>query len=622
MRLYTHVFVTCAAAAGMLSVPEGIHAGDAVVLYSAGIDGFLDDPKDAGLRAALVMMQENGLSLPPNMTAVESHAVNLIADAMLSEVDVRVSMREPSDPAGMPFGFTASSRGNTGASAKTLLEQVTTLMLMTDAPLSIPDPDRPGIMTIERQRGEPPLWFGTESVGGASTFVFSVNMPPERAATDWSRTGLPSATDPLFGAMIDFGEMQPLLGMAATAGPGAELILSKLGLTGPNAMRMECAAWRGGGTMRLGGRISNYVTHFGDMLVEGGVGEQQLRVVPSDAVAMQANRFDIGGMCDTMLTFADGNMALKMGGDAEQMPMSPSEMMCMQAKMMIGINPKTEFIDYLGDSLVFYRSRSTGGGGVMSGVMLLGLSNADGMATTLGTLASRINAIVVPDSQGYAQITTWSHPDCGEVIALAFPGLPVPVELSLVVKENWLVATLNPQAMVAACRQFSASTSVQDNPRFASAVGSEGTGAVQVNFLDLPAQLDQGYGIAVGLMSAVSNYTRPRRDASVGVPMILPPYADLADGTEPCVLLARVSGDDLVYTGSCDSSVNVLLTGAAANLSAMIPLVAPLAAGITVPAIAQARRSARETLDRHDRHIEEILNPNEEDHSMEERADD
>jgi hypothetical protein len=241
----------------------------------------------------------------------------------------------------------------------------------------------------------------------------------------------------------------------------------------------------------------------------------------------------------------------------------------------------------------------------MSGVLLANLSNADGMATSLGILAARLNAMVSPMSQGYAQILSWSHADCGEVISITFPGVPIPLELSMVVKGDWLVMTLNPQAMVAACRQLDASSSVLNNPRFAKAVGRDAIGALQVNFTDLPAQLDRGYGIAVGLMSAISNYTRPRRDAGAGVSMIMPPYADLVEGAKPCAVIARMSGEDLVYTGSSDSSINVLITGAAANITAMLPLAAPLMLGVALPALqraqvvaAKAREHAVETQNR------------------------
>ena len=609
MKMTAPLFMTCAAFAGMASVPNAAMAADAVVLYSAGIDGLLDDPKDSGLHAALVMMQKNGLSLPPDMKSEEVHAANLVIDALLSELDLRASMQPPTQPDGMPFGLTVSSRGNAGASAESLYEQLTTLMRMTGAPKGLPDPNHPGFVTFQESHSNaPPVWFGTETVGGDATVIVSVNTPPEVGDTDWSGSGLPSGTDPIFGMLIDFKELQPILGMAAAATPQMGEILSKWGLTGPKAMRIECAGWRDDRAMRFGGRVSNYGVHFGDLVVKGGVRNQDLRVVPSDAVAMQVTRFNMRGMFDSLLGMADGVMAPMMGAESEKMPMSPSEMMLMQAKMMVGVNPKTELIDYLGDSIVLYRSRSTGGDGLMSSVMLVELSNPDGMATSLGTLAARINAMVAPLSQGYAEVSTWSQPDCGEAIALSFPGLPVPLQVSLVVKDNWLVASLNPQAMVAACRQLGASTSVLDNPRFTSALGNDAIGTMQVNFTDLPAQLDRGYGIAVGLMSAIDNYTRPRGHlgSESRVSMILPPYNELVKDARPCVLTVRLSGDDLIYTGSGDTSVNVLITGAAANITAMMPVTAPLAAGLVMPALSSAHKRAREIHEENERHIKKM----------------
>jgi hypothetical protein len=598
MNLSTPLWVACAAAAGMVSVPTVTTAGEAVVLYSAGIDGCLDDAKDASLLAALVRMQKNDLSLPPDMAPDEVRAVNMLVDAFLSELDFRLSVQTPSGADAMPFGATLSTRGNAGTSAESLHQQVKTIMSMTGAPKGMPDPSYPGFMAFNGNGSDQtPFWFGTETVGGDVTTIFSVNTPPRVSETDWSGCGVPAGTNPLLGALIDFNEMQPLLAMAAMVEPQAGAMLSQWGLTGPQAMRLEFAAWRAKQSMRYGGRISNYGVHFGDLMVEGGVGVQELGVVPADAVAMQVDRFDLSGMFDFMLSMAGGVVAPDMGGASKETPMSPAEMMLMQAKAMIGINLKTEFIDYLGDALVMYRSRSTGGDGLMSSVLLVKLSNADGMATSLGTLAARLNAMLSPLSQGYAQITTWAQPDCGEAIALTFPGVPVPLELSLVVKDDWLVAALNPQAMVAACRQLDASTSILDNPRFSSSVGSDAIGAVQVSFSDLPAQLDRGYGYAVGLMSAISNYTRPRRNAAADVQMILPPYADLVKDARPCVLIARMSGDDMVYTGSGDSSISVLVTGAAANVTAMAPILVPLAAGMAFPAIAKARERAVEIRD-------------------------
>jgi hypothetical protein len=109
-----------------------------------------------------------------------------------------------------------------------------------------------------------------------------------------------------------------------------------------------------------------------------------------------------------------------------------------------------------------------------------------------------------------------------------------------------------------------------------------------------PAQLSEGYGLMAGLMAAVSNYTRPRSDAKSGVVMTLPTYNELVKDARPCALVVRPVGDDLVYTGTCDSSINDLMTSAIANWSSMLPLVAPAAIGMVLPAVEKARETARE----------------------------
>jgi len=588
------VRVGAAIAAGVLSVPAvsaDATATDAIVLYSAGIDGILDDPKDANLHAALVMMEQNGLSLPPDAGERGAAIANLLASVAMSELDMRMTMASgPVDPQ-MPFGLSVSSRGNAGVSAEELINRLRHVMSLTGAPPVGPSEAHPGLMTtlVAPNQG-PPVVFGSED--GQAVFV--VNADPQFGAIDWSGCGLPAGVDPLMGAIVDFSAMQPILGVAAMFEPQAAAFMSSFGIMGPDAMRIEFAMGRGDNLMHIGGRIANYGKHFGSDLVAEGIQRANLQVIPADAVDVQVSRFNLKTFLGGLLAMAD-SFAPPMGEGPGGEPIKASDMARQQAKMMLGVDPKTELIDYLGDSFAMYRSVSTGGGGLMSGVMAIGLSNADGMATTLGTLSARVNAMAAPMTQGYVQLSSWSHPDCGEVISLTFPGVPVPFELSLVVRGDWLLATLTPQAMVAACRQLGSKTSIMDNPRFASAVGRDAIGAVQVHFTDIPSQLADGYGIATGIMNAISNYTRPRTDASTGIPLVMPPYAELIEGASPCVLTVRTQGDDLVYAGTCDSSVNVLVTGLAANIASMLPLVAPMALGVVLPAIESARDAARNT---------------------------
>ena len=590
------VLIGSAVAAGLWAVPTAAASSDAIVLYSAGIDGILDDSKDAGLHAALVLMEQHGLSLPPDVSPSDALGINTVVNMLLSESELRMrvdpSLAKQGQP---PFSLTISSGGNAGWSVDAIQNRMDLLLKESGASKSQADPDNPSMKTFKPGHNAPHIWYGVES----DQFMVGINAVPETNKVDWSGCGLPTGVDPLLGMMIDFNEMQPLMGMAPMMVPNAAGMLESFGLVGPDALKFEFGIGRGSDQMHLGGRITNYGKHFGEDLVAGGIRSADLSLLPQDTVSTKITRFHLSTFLNKMLELA-GNMAPPTDAGPDKESTSPLEQARTMSKMMLGIDPKTELIDYLGDTMTYYRSQSTGGGGLMSTVLLVELSNADGMATTLGTLSSRINAMATPMTEGYVQFSNWSDPVCGEVISLVFPGLPVPIELSIVVKGDWLVTTLTPQAMIAACQQFNSKTSLVDNPRFTSsigsdwAIGSKALGAVQVSFDDGPAQLSEGYGLMAGLMAAVSNYTRPRSDAKSGVVMTLPTYNELVKDARPCALVVRSVGDDLVYTGTCDSSINVLMTSAIANWSSMLPLVAPVAIGVALPAVEKARESARE----------------------------
>ena len=527
--------------------------------------------------------------VPPDVSARDAIGINTVVNMLLSESELRLrvdpSLAKQGQP---PVAMTMSSGGNAGWSVDAIQTRMDLMLKDSGIPKSKADPDNPSLKTFQSGRHSPHIWYGVES----DQFMVGINGVPETNKVDWSGCGLPTGVDPLLGMIVDFNQMQPLMGMATMMVPNAADMLESFGLVGPDALKFEFGIGRGSDRMHLGGRITNYGRHFGDDLVAGGIRAADLAVLPQDTVSAKITRFHFSSFLNNMLEMA-GSMALPTGAGPDKESTSPLEQARAMSKMMLGIDPKTELIDYLGDTMTYYRSQSTGGGGLMSTVLLVELSNADGMATTLGTLSSRINAMASPMTEGYVQFSNWSDPVCGEVISLVFPGVPVPIELSMVVKGDWLVTTLTPQAMIAACKQFSSKLSLADNPRFASSIGSKALGAVQVSFDDGPAQLSEGYGMMAGLMAAVSNYTRPRSDAKSGVVMTLPTYNELIKNARPCAMTVRSVGDDLVYTGTCDSSINVLMTSSLANWSSMLPLVAPGAIALALPAFERARESAR-----------------------------
>ncbi|MDG1838442.1 MAG: hypothetical protein P8I91_06555 [Phycisphaerales bacterium] len=595
------ILIGSAITAGLWAVPTASAGSDAIVLYSAGMDGMLDDSKDAGLHAALLLMEKHGLSLPPDISSTDALGINTVVNMLLSQNELRLrvdpSLAKQGQP---PFALTMSSGGNAGWSVDAIETRMDSILQDARVSKSKTDPDNPSLKTFQPGHNAPQIWYGVES----DQFMVGINGAPETSEVDWSGCDLPTGVDPLLGMMIDFNQMQPLMEMAPMMVPNAAGMLKSFGLVGPDAIKLEFGIGRGSDRMHLGGRITNYGKHFGDDLVAGGIRPADLTVLPQDTVSAQITRFQLSSFLNNMLEMV-GSMASPIGAASDKESASPLEQARSMSKMMLGIDPMTELIDYLGDTMAYYRSQSTGGGGLMSTVLLVELSNADGMATTLGTLSSRINAMASPMTEGYVQFSNWSDPDCGEVIALVFPGIPVPIELSMVVKGDWLVTTLTPQAMIAACQQLDSKKSIADNPRFASSIGNKALGAVQVSFDDGPAQLSEGYGMMAGLMTAVSNYTRPRTAAKSGVVMTLPTYNELAKGARPCALVVRSMGNDLVYTGTCDSSMNVLMTSAVANLSSMLPLVAPAAIGMALPAIESAREAARYAEERQRRRLSE-----------------
>ena len=116
MRIESAALVL-AVAAGLAAPLQATSASttDAFVLYSAGTDGLLNDPKDSGLHQALVLMEENGLSLPPDVGEKDKFAIGTVVRLLLSEIDFRVAMRLDAAPNSIPFSLTIRSSGNAGA---------------------------------------------------------------------------------------------------------------------------------------------------------------------------------------------------------------------------------------------------------------------------------------------------------------------------------------------------------------------------------------------------------------------------------------------------------------------------------------------------------------------------
>src|SRR5204863_8347579 len=117
-----------------------------------------------------------------------------------------------------------------------------------------------------------------------------------------------------------------------------------------------------------------------------------------------------------------------------------------------GINPQRDIFDHLGETSGVYTSDTTGGGGLMSAVVFVEIKNTDAFEKSLDRLTGTVNRIGQRQAKGYVRFDHRKindHP----VTVLCFPGLPIPLEISMGLSDGFLYAAVSPQALLTAMKQ-------------------------------------------------------------------------------------------------------------------------------------------------------------------------
>jgi prepilin-type processing-associated H-X9-DG protein len=239
-----------------------------------------------------------------------------------------------------------------------------------------------------------------------------------------------------------------------------------------------------------------------------------------------------------------------------------------------------------------YRSNVTGGDSLYSMVGLVSLKNAAGMKQSLKTLAGHLDQRVAPMADGHVRFVNWTQGDV-DMLTVTFPGLPIPVQLTLGVADDHLIAGLMPEAVQAAATQLGAATCVLDNPAYAKVRPHAKQQMIRIQFTDTAQRIPGGYGLTSALMAAIGNYARPKGHVAGGIAAVMPSFTDLMSGASSCIFVQRMEGDDLVIEGSTDRSVISGMTAMVGELSSSPILLGALAAGVLLPALSKARVAAR-----------------------------
>jgi hypothetical protein len=259
-----------------------------------------------------------------------------------------------------------------------------------------------------------------------------------------------------------------------------------------------------------------------------------------------------------------------------------------QFEQATGVNLVNDVIATFGGAAALYVSDTTGGGGLGSAVGMFEVRDRAKLWGAMGKLSTQANmhADKLPIGPGYIRLVSHKDGDT-DLLTLRFPGLPVPLELTFALTNNWLILAPTPQGAIAASRQASGKGDggLTANKTFAAAFPDDKK-AVSVTFTDTARTFRDGYAFVSFLGSAVANAVRSPVDPEREPGMIVPLYNDLKKDVRCWISYTYHKGNDKITETHGDRSTLVGTSAAASALGTIAPLIA-------IPAAIGAASSAR-----------------------------
>lgn len=542
-----------------------------------GIDAFFASEKDAKLHRALGMLDDRLRELPAELggQAAPEGAFPVLRRMLEGPMSLRVFGQEQ-QIAGMLlplFGelrLTEATPSEARSMASGLAETLRSIGLDVDpnvgAALSvIPAPL--------------PLWMGSRD----QDVVVRFGKESDPVAPSPAKY-LPAGVKPACTLRMDYsGGLEMVRHIAEVAGEEAGLeqldrMLEQFGLTEmaieysygfDDHRAYEVMATEGYGSMMRAMQ----------MAPAGPLDAERVRWVPEDASWAVMARLDLAGYVSFM------NEMLR------EMPESGGIDMLELVQSQTGIDVRTELLDTLGQHFMMYGSDSTGGGGLMSTVMVMDLTAPEDFSEFMGRMVEMIGGMAAAESEGYVQLRGWSE-DGMQFTSLQTPGVPAPMEPTMTVVGEAAIFAMTPQAALAAARQISSGQrSLLDQRALIDQLPEDMTSAISLIYIDSARFMRDGYGMTSMVCSAIANGVRSR-DGERDPGMILPAYNDLARGAKAIVGVGRLEGDALVAEYRADRSHLVNLAGILGWVAEVPgPIFALAAVGV---AVGEAQESSSE----------------------------
>lgn len=548
--------------------PIGMTAQDAVPVVSIKMGDLGDtlvSPKDGDLRRAFAMIparlaelpRELGGEMPPpaqELFSQQSMPVWLHLLRAPKTVSVGLSATQAVS-ADNPLVFGVRVHEDSEEQAQAFANDLGGLLQRMQAPVP------PGAYAVEgagitSRLGMAPVEdFATKARGmvGDGALVMEMNMDVG-GAVGFARQMMETEGAP--------PEAMMMMGIVERLGLN-ELQLEVAQVVTPEHLKTASVMTGVGGRLRAAG-----------ILPEGGVGAAHLGPIPADATMANVSRVDMGAMFDAL-----NGLATDVMSDMGMAGSDPAE----QLMQVTGIDLRDGLFNALGDTMGYYSSHTTGGGGLTSTVMFASIRDYDALVDTKEQIEGMFNGLTASQTRGYVSIRAWDRGDA-EYTTLMFPGLPVPLEPTIAMTEEWLVVAATPNAAIAAMGQIAGGgESLATHPGIAPLLDGSKSG---ISFLDAQFFAEEGYGTVSVLSSAIVNAMRSPTDATRDPGPIVPLYTEFCQGIAPTIGYSEVRGDDLVSMATGDSSNLVqmaMLSGFVQEF--LIGLVIPIGIGASAEQI-------------------------------------
>ena len=525
----------------------------------AGLDGIRPHPKDMGAYRALRMLGMRLPELPAELGGRQPDQQEFAAwvktawETLAGGLSVSVVETD----GGSGVAVTAVAQPLAGSDPAAIADRMIRLA------------EEEGFRSMEVDGGRSvgtPFGSAALTTPGDGTLRFSFGEAKAEWA-EWQTADLPGDAQPILSMTLDLPRLSPVIENTALAMAPAEAFeqLAAMGLIGPEAYTLTLA----GGVTEDAGHL---VARFGnagarrDMISgDARLDAAFLDLAPRDTTALQAGVFSM----DYML--------MSLGELEEETGFDPLAM----ADDWLGLSARETLLEPLGPRYMFYRSMRTGGGGVASAVLLVELRDRAAFLRGHAHLVEKLNQLSAEKARGYIRFQP--VPAIGpDAYTLAFPGLPIPLEITWNMSPEGLVVAGTPAALRAALARLN-----EDGPGFVTRAAELGAlpgeidaDTVAIQFMDTRHYAERGYAGAAFASATLSNLVRSPADPLRDAGPILPGYTELLDTLAPAGSLLKWDGDDLVYRARGDRSAIVAAAVMAGNVDMLAPLaIIPISAG-------------------------------------------